>query len=133
MRTIFLATFIGLAAWVVPLSAQSCRPADTRSGRMISTLDRLMTGSTKDNLTRISLRLPSVAPSQVVIIADSAVCARALQVLDSVVHVTNPSAPANIPPRALYVIGIGSFIAVSDPNDRIDGLMVINFFDAAWT
>jgi hypothetical protein len=66
---------------------------------MISTLNRLMNGTKKDLLTRASLMLPIVAPSQIVLVTDSTVCARAIQVLDSIIHVTNPDAPANIPPR----------------------------------
>jgi len=100
---------------------------------MIATFNTLMTGSSKDNQTRISLQLPSVTASQILLVTDSTVCARALQVLDSVIHVVNPNAPANIPARGLYVINIGSFIAVSDPNDRSEGRMFVNFFDAAWT
>lgn len=133
MRTIYLAALTWLTVPITNGSAQSCRPADARSARMIGTLTQLMTGSTDDNKTRISLRLPSVTASQIVLVTDSAVCARALQVLDSVVHVTNPDAPANIPARTLYVISIGSYIAVSDPGDRSNGRMIINFFDAAWT
>jgi hypothetical protein len=133
MRRIYIVALLGLAVPVTYSSAQSCRPSDARSDRMIGTFNRLMTGNDKDNKTRISLQLPSVTTSQILIVTDSAVCARALQALDSVVHVTNPYAPANIQARPLYVIRIGSFIAVSDPNDRSDGRMIINFFDAAWT
>lgn len=132
MRSIYFAAIVALAVSGDKAVGQACRPADARSDRMISTLDRLMNGNKKDTLTRISLLLPIVPPSQIVVVTDSAVCARAIQVLDSIIHITNPDAPANIPPRPLYVINIGSFIAISDPNDQSDGHMAIDFFDATW-
>jgi hypothetical protein len=132
MRTMYFAALLAFAVPGGKAVGQSCRPADARSDRMIETLNRLMNGSKKDSLTRASLMLPIVTPSQIVLITDSTVCARAIQVLDSIIHVTNPVAPANIPPRPLYVISIGSFIAISDPNDQSDGRMAIDFFDATW-
>jgi hypothetical protein len=133
MKTLLLVLIIASGAPVSRLSAQACKPADARSGRIIASLNSLMTGSSKDSLTRKSLRLPNVPVSEIAIVADSAVCARAMYVLDSVVHVTNPDAPAHIPPRPLYVLRIGSYLAVTDPGDRGYDHMIINFFDAAWT
>jgi hypothetical protein len=34
--------------------------------------------------------------------------------------------------ETLYVINVGSFIAISDPNDQNDGRMAIDFFDGTW-
>jgi len=89
---------------------------------MIATIRRIVTGTaipTKKG--GAMLGLPSLAASQVTLVTDEGFCLRALQVQDSLVHATNASAPAVIPARGLYVIRLGTFMAVADPGPRIEG------------
>jgi hypothetical protein len=99
---------------------------------MIRRVKGIMSGSTQDEKGRIMLRLPLVTPSQIVLVTDSTVCARALQAVDSVVKATNPKAPAVMPARSVYVITIGTYTAVADRIKLSSGYMDMIFFDPNW-
>lgn len=114
--------------------AQSCIAANDTSTEMIRRINGIMSGSTQDEKGRIALGLPRVTPSEVVLVTDSTVCARGLQVLDSLVKASNPRAPAVMPPRNVYVIRVGTYTAVADRTKLSHGgYMSINFFDPNWS
>jgi hypothetical protein len=100
---------------------------------MIASVKRIVTGTTQGSAqSRAALHLPALAASKVTLVADNCSCIRARQAEDSVVHATNPTAPAEIPARGLYVVKLGDYNAVSDPGSRTEGSLMLEFYDPAW-
>jgi hypothetical protein len=96
---------------------------------MLAEIKRLMaTGST----LRTKLQLPSVDTSQITLVTDADICAAGLVALDSLVHATNPEAAATLPARDLYIVSIGNYKAVVDPNASAGEWLPIYFFDTLW-
>jgi hypothetical protein len=126
-----------LAAFVVLIlvpghgSAQSrCRAADTNSAHFLRVINMMM--SPEHSASRTGNSLPVVTSAQITLVADSTVCSRAGQAMDSLSHardgVTRP--PSTIP---LFVFQIGTSHAVVDllsPNDNDADL--IYFFGSSW-
>lgn len=133
MKNIFFV--ISLAILALPtrsVHAQSCIAADTASVRIIATVQRIVTGTTKAAQTRAMLHLPSLTASEVTLVTDEASCARGRQALDSLVHATNPDAPSVLPARALYVVKFGTYNALVDPTARTEGDYSLDLFDPNW-
>lgn len=114
------------------LRAQSCIAPDTASARIIATIQRIVTGTTKAAQSRAVLHIPSLTASQVTLVTDEVSCARARQAQDSLVHATNPNAPSSLPARALYVVKLGTYNALVDPGARTEGDAMLGFFDPNW-
>lgn len=126
---LLMLSFLGLLI-AVPAEGQSCLGADSLGSDVLAEVKQLMaTGKTS---LRNKLQLPSVDTSQVTLVTDANICAAGLVALDSLVHATNPDADPNIPARDLYVVSIGDYKAVIDPNASAGEWLPIYFFDTAW-
>lgn len=130
-QSLLLVVLLSLALPLQRTSAQSCMSADTLSADILAEVTALTT--TSDSLLRTALQVPATTSSQISLVTDELVCARAWQALDSTVKATNPAALADAPPRRLYVVTVGSFRAVVDPDARVGEWFPMYFFDAAWT
>jgi hypothetical protein len=114
-----------------PATAQSrCRAADANSAHFLRVIGLMM--MPEHSISRTSNHLPLVNPSEITLVADSTVCSRAGQAMDSLGHardgITRP--PSTIP---LFVFQIGTSHAVVDllsPNDNDADL--IYFFGPSW-
>ena len=126
---LFLAT---LALPTRKLEAQSCLGPDTASVRIIATIRAIVTGTTKAAQSRAMLHLPKLSASEVTLVTDEASCVRAREAQDSLVHATNPNAPRVLPARPMYVVKFGTFNALVDPNNRMQGDSVLDLFDPNW-
>jgi hypothetical protein len=91
------------------------------------------TTNTSKVAVRARLKLPATDTSQIVLVTNDSICTRARQVVDSLIHADNPSAPNPLPSRAFYVIRIGSVFAVRDPGSHMGEYSPIDFFDEHWT
>lgn len=129
MRIRFLNLALFGLLFAVPATAQSCRTADSLSTDLLAEIKALMAAG---NTVRTKLQLPSVDTSQITLVTDAGVCAAGLAALDSLVHATNPEAAANLPARDLYVVSIGDYKAVVDPNASAGEWLPIYFFDTLW-
>lgn len=124
---------IGTFAIAARANAQSCIAANDTSAEMIRRINGIMSGTVQDEKARSALQLPLVTPAQVFLVTDSVTCTRGLQALDSVVKASNPSAPAVMPSRSVYVIKVGNYTAVADRLVHTKGgYLSINFFDPNW-
>lgn len=130
-----LILLVSLATIAVPtrqLDAQSCLGPDTASVRIIATITAIVTGGTKAAQSRAMLHLPKLTASEVTLVTDEASCVRARQAQDSLVHATNPHAPKILPKRGMYVVKFGTFNALVDPTNRMEGDFVLDLFDPQW-
>jgi hypothetical protein len=115
--------------WLAPLliafnqlsGQQTCHRADVNSTHFIETLVAMMDTAAARTTLRTTLNLPVVAASQITLVTDSAVCARAGQAADSVAKVWEPSMTFDPITDPLYVIKIGTSYAVADLNNVGDG------------
>jgi hypothetical protein len=113
-------------------SPQSCFASDTASVRIIARLQELVTGTSPGVVkSRAMFHLPSFSASQVTLVTDDSSCVRARQAEDSVIH-TNPRAPATIPARQLYVVKVGTYNAVVDLGNRVEGDVMLSLSDPNW-
>lgn len=131
--------FRALVFWLVislypaiAFSQNTCHAANDTSARIITLINNLMDPSLSAG--RASLGIPTVAPANVVLVTDTAACARAGQAVDSVLHVWNPTTQIPTPPNPLYVIQVGTAYAVADydspnPTNLSRWLLV---FGSAW-
>jgi hypothetical protein len=115
--------------WLAPLliainqlsAQQTCHRADVNSAHFIETLVAMMDTAAGRTSLRTTLNLPVVAASQITLVTDSAVCARAGQAADSVAKVWDPSMTLDATTDPLYVIKVGTSYAVADLNNVDDG------------
>jgi len=118
-RLLWLAPFLIVFK---PLSAQqTCHRADVNSAHFIQTLVAMMDTAAARAALRTKLQLPVVSASQITLVTDSTVCARAGQAADSVFKVWEPSATLDPTTAPLYVIKVGTSYAVTDLNNVDDG------------
>lgn len=123
-----------LSAFLVARAAlpqATCHAADEHSADVIHQITSIM-DSDVDDQTRSEFGVTLVSPSDITLVADSATCARAGEVVDSLLHVWHPT--VTIPPwqAPLYVFKIGTSYATmdrGDPNQTGYGLM---FFTPLW-
>lgn len=105
-----------------PLTAQqSCHKADVNSAHFIQTLVAMMDTAAARTALRTTLNLPVVTATQITLVTDSAVCARAGQAADSVAKVWEPSMTLDPTTDPLYVIKVGTSYAIADLNNVDDG------------
>jgi hypothetical protein len=131
-NVLLLVSLTSVALPTLELRAQSCMAADTPSVRIITTIQKVVSGSGGAAQTRTMLRLPRLTPSQVTLVTDEASCVRARQAQDDLVHATNPSSPTVIPARALYVVKLGTYNALVDPGPKTRGNTMLGLFDPNW-
>lgn len=111
----FLIAFTRLSA------QQTCHRADVNSAHFIQVLLAMMDTAAARTALRTSLQLPVVPASQITLVTDSTVCARAGQAADSVFKVWEPSSTLDPTTAPLYVIKVGTSYAVTDLNNVDDG------------
>jgi len=128
MRKIFV-----LLGAVILLSADSvsgqavCASADPKSHRLIGVLKNMMESDAA--AARASVSLPLVSMSELVLVSDPKVCARAGQAADSVFRTWSPGATFTTNPP-LYVIRVGTSFVVADlsappnPHNEFDTVFV---------
>ena len=119
MTYLLLLTGLLVAVHGIQAGAQSntCHTAGNKSAFVIMAVNALMKPESAQLRTRFGLSL--VSRTQIVLVSDSATCARAGQALDSLVRAWTPNQPhpaANS--NSLYVVQVGSYFAVVDENDR---------------
>lgn len=134
VRTSLPLAFFCVAAMPLRLSAQSaCLPSDSRSASLVAGLQNISdTNSVADTVVRRKLGIPAVPATQIYLVSDTTTCSRARQALDSLVHATNPSAPALSFP-SIYVFAVGAAIAVDLPaNPNAPGRPVMLFDGTTW-
>lgn len=123
-----------MALPTLPLSAQSrtCHTANDTSANVIKAVNAMMTPEAASLRSRFGVAL--VSSSQITLVTDANVCARAGQALDSLALAWAPTQQAS-PPNSdpLYVVQLGSDYAVVDPpNTKIEHYGLILYFSAAW-
>lgn len=132
---LFRARFFSVCLCVLALRSvgaqASCHAADRNSAHFIQTVKAMMDSSQSG--MRAQLQLPVVAASQIVLVADTTVCARAGLAADSLVRVWNPDATFTPGPFSLYVIQVGTSYAVVDKSSPPAGEFDwVFFFGPLW-
>ena len=122
---------------IVILSARSamaqstCHVADRNSARFIQGLNAMMDSS--QAAFRAKLQMPLVNSSQIVLVSDSATCARAGLATDSIVKVFVPGATPPPSTDPLYVIKVGTSFALADLNSpSVEHFQWVFFFGPLW-
>lgn len=129
LMVLFTATALGAKE----IRAQNCFASDTSSVRIVARLQRLVTGTSSGTVkSRAMFHLPSFNASDVTLVTDDSSCVRARQAEDSVIHATNPRAPVSIPARPLYVVKVGTYNAVADLAQRVEGNVMLTLYDPNW-
>lgn len=109
-----------------------CHGPDRYSAVLLASFRSMMSPAGAPVRARVSL--PVVPPSEIVLVADSATCARAIAAADSMMTVWNPSDPPAANTTPFYVMRVGTFYAVADlsvpqPNSEFAPVFV---FGPAW-
>jgi len=132
MQSILAVVLLTLAS--LPLQAQSrtCHAANDTSANVIKAVNAMMTPQAGS--LRSQAGIPLVSSSEIVLVTDASICARAGQALDSLAYAwapTQPASPANS--DALYVIQLGSDYAVVDPpSAKLEHFGLILYFSGVW-
>jgi hypothetical protein len=113
-------------------TAQStCHVADRNSARFIQGLNAMMDSS--QAAFRAKLQMPLVTSSQIVLVSDSATCARAGLAADSIVKVFVPGATPPPSTDPLYVIRVGTSFALADLNSpSLEHFQWVFIFGPLW-
>jgi hypothetical protein len=123
-----------VAASAVKATAQSntCHAADGGSANVIRAVNALMKPELESLRTRFGV--PFASASQIALITDPRICARAGQALDSLASAWAPSQPQ--PPEnsnPLYVVQLGSYFAVVDHSGpSLEHYHLIFYFSPLW-
>jgi hypothetical protein len=129
-RSLIAATALAMCTSVAH-AQNTCHAADQYSARFIQGIKAMMDSS--NSVLRARLQMPLVASSAIVLISDSAVCARAGVASDSIVKVIVPTASQAPTTAPLYVIGVGSSFVVADLNASSESrLEVLFLFGPLW-
>lgn len=114
------------------LAQATCHAADEHSADVINQITGMM-DSWVDAQTRSEFGVSLVSPSEITLVSDSATCARAGEVVDSLLHVWHPT--ATIPPwqAPLYVFKIGSSYATMDRSNPDQPGYGVMFFTPLWS
>lgn len=125
--------FIFLSAFFVvrpALSQATCHAADEHSAAVIHQVNGMMDSAQAQ--ARLDFGVPLVSPSEIALVADPAICARAGQAVDSLLHVWNPTATIPAWQTPLYVFKIGTSYAALDRGTPNQPAYWVIFFTAAW-
>ena len=109
----------------VAAQTPACIPADTTSLALVSAINSIMTAS---NVVRVKVQIPIVPASEVSLIADEAVCAKARDALNTYIQATSPGAPNPMPARPLYVVRVGTYFATLDSSVGARRVESVGFF-----
>jgi hypothetical protein len=124
--------FVAVHGVQVGAQSKTCHAADDESANVIRAVNALMKPESEPLRTRFGV--PFVSPSQIALVTDSTICARAGQALDSLAGSwapNQPQPPANSNP--LYVVQVGSYFAVVDENGPPpDQSQFIFYFSPLW-
>lgn len=109
-----------------------CHTADQYSASVIYQVDRMMDSIPILAVGRAQFGVPLVTPAEITLVADSATCVRAGQVVDSLLHKWNPT--ATIPARTvpIYVYKIGTSYAAAEPGTDPPAPYWVMFFTSVW-
>lgn len=126
----------GAVACVVAV-ASSCMRDATKCHGPDWTSEVLVNGfksinSSADSVSRKKLSLPIVPPSEIAIVTDPKVCARAVEAADSVVAKWNPSAISPGGAYKIYVIRIGTSHAIVDLTPPTSHYAAVLVFGPRW-
>jgi hypothetical protein len=128
----FAFLFLVLGSFHVVGAQTTCHAASGDSDHFLRVVRTMMASDQQPIRTRFSL--PLVTPSQVVLVSDPAVCARAGQALDSLANRWVPRSPP-LPPSTvpLYVFQVGGSYGVVDlaSLNANDGDFIF-FFGSLW-
>lgn len=106
----------------------ACYGADAYSNGEITFLTAKDTATTSEALEwRQSMHLPTVTPSQIVLVSDSIVCSRALSAFNAATQY--PTGPAT----NLYLIGVGNVYVASNPHFQSGEWTQRIVFDSAFS
>lgn len=112
--------------------SKTCHGADGESAHVISAVNALMKPESASIRTRFGV--PFASASQITLVTDSAVCARAGQALDSLARAwapNQPQPPADSDP--LYVVQLGSDFAVVDGTTApTEHYKLVFYFSPLW-
>jgi hypothetical protein len=134
MRNIVVAVIVSILSvrGNAILAQSTCHAQDQRSDHFIAVVKQMM--GPDGAPARAHLGLGIVDTTQILIVSDSAICARAGQALDSLNLALNPG--ATIPPPdtlPLYVLQVGSSFAVADLNySSTNDFDHLFFFTSLW-
>lgn len=92
-----------------------CHGPDRMSAVLLADFRSMMTPAGAE--VRAKLSLPVVPASEIVLVADSATCARAIQAADSMMTVWTPADPPGPITYPIYVMRIGTSYAIVDLSD----------------
>lgn len=127
--------FLGLAVVSANIvgAQTTCHAASGDSDHFLRVIQAMMAADQQP--VRTSFSLPLVTSSQISLVSDPSVCARAGQALDSLANAWVPRSPP-LPPSttSLYVFQIGTSYAVVDlisPNENDADF--VYFFDSLWS
>ncbi len=129
---------LALLGAVILLSADSvsgqavCASADHKSHHLIGVLKNMMESDAA--AARDSVGLPLVSMSEIVLVSDPKVCARAGQAADSVFRTWSPGATFTKNPP-LYVIRVGTSFVIADlsaPPNPYDEFNTVFIFGPRW-
>ena len=114
------------------LGQATCHWPDHNSADVIYQINGMMDSGAIGAQARLDFGVPLVPPSEIILVSDSATCARAGQAVDSLLHVWSPK--ATIPPWQvpLYVFKIGTSYAAMDRSTPRQPAYWVIFFTPLW-
>src|SRR5215216_5878708 len=108
-KLLFLCAFTMVGTRVA--AQTTCHAADAKGDNLRRSIQSMMTP--QSGALRTTLAIPLVDSSQIVLVSDTLICARAGQVLDSLATVWAPTSHGPHPSTgALYVFNVGTSYAV---------------------
>lgn len=123
--------FAALVVYPAALHAQSatCNQPDSVSNHLIAYLNTVM----GDSALRNSLSLPLATSSEITLVSDPTICARAGAAIDSVSLDSDPTQTLSPPlSTPVYVFRIGSSFGVFDGTVQNDHFAFFFFFGSLW-
>lgn len=130
-------TFVGLLLCWAAIGAQSsawsqtpvCKTAADTSARLTAEVRGIMTPTNK---VRLQAKVPVTPPAEISLISDESTCIRALDALNAYIFSTSANPPSPLPEYPVYVLRVGSYFGVFDPEQRVGEWHIIEFFDSLW-
>jgi len=129
-----IVVFVVCCASLAPPTAASsqtpvCKTAADTSARLVAEIKAIMTPT---NTFRLHAKVPVTPLSEISLITDENTCIRALEGLNAYIFSTSPNPPNPLPEYPVYVLRVGSYFGVFDPEQRLGEWHIIEFFDSLW-
>lgn len=125
-----------LALMAPQLIAQNtCHIADSHSEFFIKQLQSMMGAGPGAMQLRTRFNLPLVPVSEIVLVSDSTICARAGAAADSMMTIWDPTDSAVTTTASIYVVQIGTSYAMADlnaPPEYQEDLVSLWIFGPLW-